>query len=58
MLDLDATEGTASSEETQPWVGATKKKLMQAMEGHILAQAELVGKYKGKQVLYGKRAWH
>lgn len=32
MLDLDA--------------GATKEELVQAMEGHILAQGELMGKYK------------
>ena len=49
MLDLDAVEGTASSEETEPWVGATKEKLLQAMEGHILAQSELMGKYKEKK---------
>jgi Raf kinase inhibitor-like YbhB/YbcL family protein len=48
-LDLDATEGTASSGETEPWVGASKEKLLQAIEGHILAQAELMGKYKEKQ---------
>ena len=48
MLDLDAAEGTASS-GGQPWVGASKEKLLQAIEGHILAQAELVGKYKGKR---------
>jgi Raf kinase inhibitor-like YbhB/YbcL family protein len=46
MLDLDAMEGTG---ETEPWVGATKEKLLQSMEGHILAQAELVGKYKQKK---------
>jgi hypothetical protein len=49
MLDPDAVEGTASGGETEPWVGATKEKLLQAMEGHILAQAELVGKYKEKR---------
>ena len=49
MLDLDAAEATASGGETEPWVGATKEKLLQAMEGHILAQAELVGKYKQKK---------
>jgi Raf kinase inhibitor-like YbhB/YbcL family protein len=46
MLDLDAAEGAG---ETEPWVGATKEKLLQSMEGHILAQAELVGKYKQKK---------
>jgi len=48
MLDLDAAEGTASGGETEPWVGASKEKLLEAMEGHILAQGELVGKYKEK----------
>jgi phosphatidylethanolamine-binding protein (PEBP) family uncharacterized protein len=47
-LDLDAAEGTASDGGTQSWVGASKEKLLQAMEGHILAQGELVGKYKEK----------
>jgi phosphatidylethanolamine-binding protein (PEBP) family uncharacterized protein len=32
MLDLDA--------------GASKEKLVQAMEGHILAQGQLMGKYQ------------
>ena len=45
----DAVEGTASSGETEPWVGASKEKLLEAMEGHTLAQAELMGKYKGKR---------
>ena len=49
VLDLDAAEGTASGGETEPWVGASKEKLLQAMEGHILAQGELVGKYKEKK---------
>jgi phosphatidylethanolamine-binding protein (PEBP) family uncharacterized protein len=49
MLDPHTVKRTVNSEETQPWVGATKEKLLQAMEGHILAQAELVGKYKGKR---------
>jgi len=46
VLDLDAAEGAG---EAEPWVGASKERLLQAMEGHILAQAELVGKYKGKR---------
>jgi Raf kinase inhibitor-like YbhB/YbcL family protein len=49
VLGPDAVEGTASSGGTQPWVGVSKEKLLQAMEGHTLAQAELVGKYKGKR---------
>jgi Raf kinase inhibitor-like YbhB/YbcL family protein len=49
ILDPDTVERTASSGETEPWVGASKKKLLQAMEGHILAEAELMGKYKEKK---------
>jgi phosphatidylethanolamine-binding protein (PEBP) family uncharacterized protein len=33
---------------TDPWVGASKEKLLLAMEGHILAQGELMGTYKEK----------
>ena len=43
---LEAVEQTAREEGTLPWIGASKAILSEAMEGHILAQGELVGKYK------------
>jgi phosphatidylethanolamine-binding protein (PEBP) family uncharacterized protein len=33
-------------EGTLPWIGVSKAVLEEAMEGHILAQGELIGKYK------------
>jgi Raf kinase inhibitor-like YbhB/YbcL family protein len=45
MLDL----APASSGGTgDAWIGATRDKLLQAMEGHILAQGELMVKCKGE----------
>jgi Raf kinase inhibitor-like YbhB/YbcL family protein len=46
LLDLDAVEKRMREDGTLPWIGASRAVLMQAMEGHILAQGELVGKYK------------
>ena len=45
-LDLEAVEKAAREEGTLPWIGASKVVLLRAVEGHILAQGELVGKYK------------
>ena len=45
-LDLEAVEEAAREEGTLPWIGATKEVFLRAVEGHILAQGELVGKYK------------
>jgi Raf kinase inhibitor-like YbhB/YbcL family protein len=46
MLDLETVEETMREEGTLPWIGASKAILLRAVEGHILAQGELVGKYK------------
>jgi Raf kinase inhibitor-like YbhB/YbcL family protein len=46
---LDPSRLRASGGGTDPWVGASKERLWEAMEGHVLAEAELVGKYKGKR---------
>lgn len=45
-LDLEAVEEAAREEGTLPWIGASKEVFLRAVEGHILAQGELVGKYK------------
>jgi Raf kinase inhibitor-like YbhB/YbcL family protein len=45
-LDLQAVEAAAREEGTLPWIGATKEVFMRAVDGHILALGELVGKYK------------
>jgi Raf kinase inhibitor-like YbhB/YbcL family protein len=45
-LDLEAVEQAAREEGTLPWIGATKEVFLRAVEGHILAQGELVGKYR------------
>jgi Raf kinase inhibitor-like YbhB/YbcL family protein len=45
-LDLQAVEDAAREEGTLPWIGATKEVFLRAVEGHVLAQGELVGKYK------------
>ncbi len=46
MLNLDAVEEIMNEEGTLPWIGASRDVLLRAMDGHILAQGELVGKYK------------
>jgi Raf kinase inhibitor-like YbhB/YbcL family protein len=46
MLDLRAVEDSMREEGTLPWIGVSKAVLEEAMEGHILAQGELIGKYK------------
>jgi Raf kinase inhibitor-like YbhB/YbcL family protein len=45
-LDLQAVEEAARQEGTLPWIGAGKEVFLRAVEGHVLAQGELVGKYK------------
>jgi Raf kinase inhibitor-like YbhB/YbcL family protein len=45
-LDLQAVEEAAREEGTLPWIGASKEVFSRAVEGHILALGELVGKYK------------
>jgi len=45
-LDLEAVEEAAREEGTLPWIGATKEVFLRAVEGHVLAQGELVGKYR------------
>ena len=47
-LDLEAVEEAAHEEGTLTWIGASKEVFLQAVEGHILAQGELVGKYKAQ----------
>ena len=37
---------TMREEGSLPWIGASMEILLRAIEGHILAQGELVGKYK------------
>lgn len=46
ILDLDAVEKTMAEEGTLPWIGSSMAVLSHAVDGHILAQGELVGKYK------------
>jgi Raf kinase inhibitor-like YbhB/YbcL family protein len=46
MLDLEAVEEAALEAGTLPWIGASEAVFLQAVEGHILAMGELVGKYK------------
>lgn len=41
-LDIDA----AVDKEKEAWIGATRNKVLEVMDGHILAQGELQGKYK------------
>jgi Raf kinase inhibitor-like YbhB/YbcL family protein len=45
-FDLKAVEEAARDEGTLPWIGATKEVFLRAVEGHILARGELVGKYR------------
>jgi Raf kinase inhibitor-like YbhB/YbcL family protein len=45
-LDLEAVEAAAREEGTLPWIGASKEVFLRAVEGHILAHGELVGKYR------------
>jgi Raf kinase inhibitor-like YbhB/YbcL family protein len=45
-LDLKAVEEAARQEGTLPWIGAGKEVFSRAVEGHVLARGELVGKYK------------
>jgi len=45
-LDLEAVEEAAREEGTLPWIGASKEVFLRAVEGHILAQGELVGEYR------------
>jgi Raf kinase inhibitor-like YbhB/YbcL family protein len=45
-LDLEAVEDAAREEGTLPWIGASKEVFLRAVEGHILALGELVGKFK------------
>ncbi len=45
-LDLEAVEETMRADGSLPWIGASKAILLEAVEGHILALGELVGKYK------------
>lgn len=46
-LDLELVKAQMQEEGTLPWIGASRAVLDRAMEGHILAQGELIGKYKG-----------
>jgi hypothetical protein len=45
-LDLEAVEETMRADGSLPWIGTSKAILSEALEGHILAQGEFVGKYK------------
>jgi len=45
-LDLDAVEEALRQAGTLPWIGPGKEVFLRAVEGHVLAQGELVGKYK------------
>jgi Raf kinase inhibitor-like YbhB/YbcL family protein len=45
-LDLNEVEKMMDEEGTLPWIGASKAVLERAIEGHVLGQGELVGKYK------------
>ena len=49
MLDLQAVEDRMREDGTLPWIGVSKAVLEEAMDGHILAQGELVGRYKEEQ---------
>ena len=49
MIDLSAVEDRMRKEGTLPWIGVSKAVLEPAMEGHILAQGELIGQYKENQ---------
>jgi len=46
MLDLEVVEQAARDAGTLPWIGAAKEVFLRAVEGHVLAKGELVGKYK------------
>ena len=46
VLDLETVKETMSGEGTLPWIGASQAILLRAVEGHVLAQGELVGEYK------------
>jgi Raf kinase inhibitor-like YbhB/YbcL family protein len=45
-LDLKAVEQAAREEGTLPWIGASKEVFLRAVDGHVLALGELVGKYR------------
>ena len=45
LSDADIEEATAS---VDAWIGVTELILFEAMEGHILAEGNLTGKYKGE----------
>jgi len=46
LLDLKSVEEAMRKDGTLPWIGASKAILERAVEGHILARGELVGRYK------------
>jgi Raf kinase inhibitor-like YbhB/YbcL family protein len=48
MLDLEAVEAAMREEGTLPWIGASQAVLLHGVEGHVLAQGELVGKSKAE----------
>jgi phosphatidylethanolamine-binding protein (PEBP) family uncharacterized protein len=47
-LDLNAVEATMREDGTLPWIGASQAVLLKGVEGHVLAQGELVGKSKAE----------
>lgn len=47
-LELDVIEKAMSDAGTLPWIGSSKAVLENAVDGHILAQGELVGKFKSE----------
>ena len=46
LLDLKSVEEAMREDGALPWIGASKAVLERAVEGHVLARGELVGRYK------------